>query len=564
MIYLQFVFENFSSNIFRVREQLKFNHLVSVFSVLCILNFLSPPDGAAKAIAALPTNQNAAGNIFFAAPNGSNSGSGSMDDPWSLRTALNQPSAVKPGDTIYLRGGRYTIAAGDPKFSSYLTGTAENPIKVMSYPGEWAILDGTRVGVPLKQLEMFYIKGAYTWFMNFEITNSELETRKIAINGSNPPERRGDAVLDNGSSIKLINLVIHDAGEGIFSSPDINGSEYYGNVVYNNGWDTPAGTNGHGNYVQNISGTKSLENNFFFNNFAFNSQMYGGSGHGFTWTGNVFFNGDMAWWGPNISNLTVKDNFTYNHLFRMGNSVTSTNTDADIEGNYFMSGVFLDQFSQHVTFKNNTVWYDSTLDSLVTLHTKDLWTPAKFTIDYNTYYKGGIMAVLGQFRVFNQGGKTRVPIVQRLTDFFAFNKTSGSQQASYNNLKKSWQDDLGFDIHSTWIDSAPTGVKVFIRPNKYDPHRGNIIIYNWNQADTVSVDVSSILSPGDKYALHSVQDYFGDVTNGTYSGGQLTINMTNRTVAKPIGYDQSVPWYHDPIKPTTFPTFGTFVIIKTN
>jgi hypothetical protein len=70
------------------------------------------------------------------ATNGSSSGNGSINNPWNLRTALNQPASVQPGSTIYLRGGTYTGT-----FTSSLAGTAAAPIVVRSYPGEWARID---------------------------------------------------------------------------------------------------------------------------------------------------------------------------------------------------------------------------------------------------------------------------------------------------------------------------------------------------------------------------------------------------------------------------------------
>ncbi len=44
---------------------------------------------------------------YYVAPNGSPSGNGSINNPWDLQTALDQPAAVQPGDTIWLRGGTY-------------------------------------------------------------------------------------------------------------------------------------------------------------------------------------------------------------------------------------------------------------------------------------------------------------------------------------------------------------------------------------------------------------------------------------------------------------------------
>src|SRR3954471_15278159 len=41
---------------------------------------------------------------YYVAPNGSSSGDGSIGRPWNLQTALDGPSSVRPGDTIWLRG----------------------------------------------------------------------------------------------------------------------------------------------------------------------------------------------------------------------------------------------------------------------------------------------------------------------------------------------------------------------------------------------------------------------------------------------------------------------------
>jgi hypothetical protein len=66
---------------------------------------------------------------------------------------LNQPAAVKPGDTIWLRAGVYThlpqaVVTGNEGyiFYSQLTGTAANPIIVQGYPGERATINGGAYG----------------------------------------------------------------------------------------------------------------------------------------------------------------------------------------------------------------------------------------------------------------------------------------------------------------------------------------------------------------------------------------------------------------------------------
>src|SRR5512143_555213 len=99
---------------------------------------------------------------FYVAPNGSASGNGSIGSPWNLQTALNQPSAVQPGDTIWLRGGTYV-----GHFTSNLNGNSSSPITVRQYAGERATLDGND-GTSNPTL---IIQGSYAWFWGFEVMN---------------------------------------------------------------------------------------------------------------------------------------------------------------------------------------------------------------------------------------------------------------------------------------------------------------------------------------------------------------------------------------------------------
>jgi hypothetical protein len=103
---------------------------------------------------------------------------------------------------------------------------------------------------------------------------------------------------------------------------------------------------------------------------------------------------------------------------------------------------------------------------------------------------------------------------------------------------------------------ALSGSQVFLRKNKYDGRRATVTIYNWDQSDLVLADVSTILSPGDTYELHNVQNYFGDVIRGVYTGGLLNVPMNNHTVAKPFGYDIEQG-------PNTFREFGSFLLLNT-
>jgi hypothetical protein len=117
---------------------------------------------ATPSSAALPT---ATGRGFNVAPAGRSDGDGSAGSPWDLATALGHPEAVQPGATIWLRGG-----ACVGTFTSDLTDTAASPIKVRQYPGECATLDA---GITPANQMILAVNGAYTWYMGFEVTNSD-------------------------------------------------------------------------------------------------------------------------------------------------------------------------------------------------------------------------------------------------------------------------------------------------------------------------------------------------------------------------------------------------------
>ena len=74
--------------------------------------------------------------LFVDAERGNDQAAGTQESPW--RTVHHAVRKLKPGDTLYLRGGTYYDHVSLTK-----SGTAEAPITIASYPGELAILDGS-------------------------------------------------------------------------------------------------------------------------------------------------------------------------------------------------------------------------------------------------------------------------------------------------------------------------------------------------------------------------------------------------------------------------------------
>jgi hypothetical protein len=81
------------------------------------------------------------------------------------------------------------------------------------------------------------------------------------------------------------------------------------------------------------------------------------------------------------------------------------------------------------------------------------------------------------------------------------------------------------------------------------------VIFNWDLAGSVGVDVSQVLTSGTKYEIRDAENFYGSpVASGTYSGDRVQIPMTNLTVANPVGNVPTTPAH-------TAPEFGAFVLI---
>src|SRR6185437_8871425 len=67
----------------------------------------------------------------------------------------------------------------------------------------------------------------------------------------------------------------------------------------------------------------------------------------------------------------------------------------------------------------------------------------------------------------------------------AFEVAQGDKRKGYEFTE--WREATGFDATSTF-ERKPSGVRVFVRPNRYEPGRAHVVVYNWDRADTVEID----------------------------------------------------------------------------
>ncbi|MCP9496172.1 MAG: hypothetical protein MSG64_17120 [Pyrinomonadaceae bacterium MAG19_C2-C3] len=405
-----------------------------------------------------PTPQPTPGNAFYAAPSGAANGDGSFARPWDLATALNQPSAVKPGSTIYLLGGTYYGA-----FSSRLTGNAQAPITVRSYPGEWAVLNGHGYIA-----DTLTVKGSWTHYRNFEVTNTDPDRTR----------ERPHGVYVIGANTKIINLVVHDTGVGIgFWSAAIN-AELYGNIIYNGGWDASDRGHGPGIYTQNQTGTKRIVDNMIFNQFSHGLQIYGST-------------------TPYLDNYYVEGNAMF---------MNGTVSQFGFQSNMIIGGGRIAQNHQYV---GNMTYFTPNLGGRgINIGYRQGTNNAELR---DNYLAGGTPVERGTSPGLTMSGNTLYGTLNSLNSLFPDNT-----------------------YHAP--TSRPTGTKVFVRPNRYETGRANIVVFNWNLAPTVDVDLSGVLEVGSYYEIRNAQDYFSSpVYVGIFDGQPVPLPLGNLTVAQPIG-----------------------------
>jgi PKD repeat protein len=430
---------------------------------------------------------------FFVATSATDSGTGTKENPWTLTKAFSPPTAVKPGDTIWLRGGTYTGS-----FMSHLKGLANKPIIVRPYPGEHVVFDSNGTGTS----PSIDARGLYTWFWGFEFTNSSTDRGSSAADVD-----RGTGVHLLGPGTKLINSVVHDAGQGVLSTDAAPDAEISGCLLYYNGEDGPDRGHGHGIYLQNGTGNKRVVDNIMFDQFGYGVHAYTE--------------------GSTLNNLHFEGNTAFNNGLLSQVSGATTNILVGANGAPAESPTSSSKVAKGTTLISNFTYFANAHGVGMNLgYNKGIASPTIL----DNYVAGGndALALINAFRPIPMSGNT------------FFGKISGFQATEFPN--------------NSYFTNRPTGVKVFVRPNQYEPGRANITIYNWDLQASVGVSLKGILKAGTAYEIRNAQNFFGPaVLSGTYDGSStLSLPMNGLAPATPVGR---------PAPPPTGPEFQVFVVL---
>ncbi len=118
---------------------------------------------------------------YYVAPTGRDENSGTMEQPFA--TVQRAQEAVTPGDTVFLRGGRYQIPADQIAqrqgiFASITelskSGTPEKPITYRAYPSEQPVFDCSLVKPEGLRVNAFHVTGSYLHLDGIEVTGVQV------------------------------------------------------------------------------------------------------------------------------------------------------------------------------------------------------------------------------------------------------------------------------------------------------------------------------------------------------------------------------------------------------
>jgi hypothetical protein len=402
-------------------------------------------------------------------------------------------------------------------------------------PGEWARIDGSVTfwnsagNLVLKDLELYS-------------SDTNRVSAQIAA-GFDPTDIKIiPGIASFVPNMSFINLVVHDqTRHGFYISQLATNNLVYGCLVYNNGWVSPDNAEGHSLYVQSETGTRELTDNMAFNSSGANFHIYENATGlrlvGITLDGNVAFNA-----GALQAVRTYRD-------WIVGVDAPASSADRIILKNnmgYVPPG--------SVAFNQVQIGRDGINGSVALLNNyfpqglvMNNWTIAALAGNLFRGQSTNYVVALNQ---------TQVPLATAWNDNTYSRSAAGgdflvnSNEYGFNE----WQSATGYDQHSTYNGTNLGGTKVFVRPNRYEAGRANIIVYNWDNLSQVSVDVSSVMATNTAFEVRNAQDFFAPpVLSGVFNGQPLDLPMMGLTVAAPNG----------PLltPPPTGPSFNVFILL---
>ena len=387
------------------------------------------------------------------------------------------------------------------RFTSTLAGATGKPIVVRQSPGERAVIDGASGGLR----DTLSVRSSWTWYWGLEVTNTTPARYVADYMKTYPNCRAAGVVVLGGTDNKFTNMAVHDTGQGFGLWSATQNAELYGCLVYYNGYQSDLRGHGHGVYMQNKEGKKLVEDNVIFQQFHTGIQAYGSSDatlRDMTFVGNVLFHNGLLSRSPNGWGLLVG----------------GTNV------------------AERITIKANCLYNPFTYVRSCNLD------PA---------YRNGTRVLVMEDN-YSAGLKA-------LDSAGPIEGLSAKGNEFYGETGKFERGQLG--NANVFQPNRPTKNRVFARPNRYEPGRAHVVVYNWEGAARVDVDLTPCgLADGDAFEVRDAQNYFGPAAAaGTFRRAKPTVSLpTDLTAVAPAVDAATLPRQPG----HTGPEFNVFVVAK--
>jgi len=467
-----------------------------------------------------------AANVYVA-PNGTASGKGTERRPYDLATALSG-EVSRPGDTFWLREGIYHLGQAYTE----IHGAPGRPVTFRAVPGERAQLIGSLT-----------IGGqGYVIFRDFELSSGvEGRISRQTGAGFSPTDLTNfvEGIQVGIPNVSFINLVVHDSVRSAFcTASEATNILIYGCIVYNTGWASPDNAEGHSYYLQ-AAGEIS-------ENIGFNS-----TGAGF----HVYANGA----GDGVRNLALTGNVAWG-----AGALQSVRSYRDWIVGVDSPGVTAD----HISLQDNMGYVTTNTTTLTRVQLGRENINGSLVLVSNYWPQGVTIsnwsnAVVVGNTIAPQRPECAIDLQENLTNLRARWNSNYYIQASNDPLFRlgsknygfgAWKDITGYDSSSSSSTRPLQGTKIFVRPNRYEPGRANIVVYNWDNLNTVTVNVRNVMPIGAAYEVRNAQDFFSEpVLRGVFNGELLRLPMNGLSTARPMARMRTPP--------ATGPTFNVFVLL---
>ncbi|NOR55554.1 MAG: hypothetical protein GQ531_05045, partial [Sulfurovum sp.] len=379
-------------------------------------------------------------------------------------------------------------------FVSEVSGSDGKPISIKPFPGQRVRIDSYNSGSTGAGLR---VNGQWTDFYNIECTSSDTNRGNTIERYPNVEAKSGIAVF--GAHTNIFNCLTYDnVGGGIDFWKTAIDSTLHGNIIYNNGFAHSGRGASHGVYTQNTTGYKNITNNIVF--FGFQTGLH-----------------------PYSTGAAPLNNFT-------------------IENNvWFLAGASDPRDNQQKT--NLIVETQAGIEDMIIKNNKGYSQVNRGSSIHARNYPGNVTV-------------TDNYLAERLEVYGDWDRIPFTDNTIYGNIDDP-ETSLISSVSNTLSTSRPTtGNKVFVDANGIDPRRGRVVIYNYDNADSVNVDLSAILKNGEAYRIHSVMGLFqAPLLSGVYDGSEISIPMGTIAPPQPNGNPNGIDEDDGPKK-----KFGTFIV----